>query len=320
MGARPQHEFRMPPIASPPRHPLLANAALLLMVVVGGAFFPILDQLLLHWDVLSATAGRQFLAGAGLLAALLLRERRLPALQPAAWRRLWLLGGGSMTASSLMTSLAVHYSSGVSVAIVSAANPIVAVLIARLVQNLTLARGLVVGTGLAVLGGLVAVLGTAASFQGFRGGELLIVVGGAIWTWYTIVAMRWLSGLSQLAISAFALLPVATMMPLLVAFCAVTGLADIRIDTDPASLLMVAYTGLVSNGLGNLLWFYGCSQVGVPVASLYQNLIPIAAVLVALAFGREPGWAQIAGGFIILGGVFYAQIAGRYPARRAAGR
>jgi drug/metabolite transporter (DMT)-like permease len=87
--------------------------------------------------------------------------------------------------------------------------------------------------------------------------------------------------------------------------------------TDPASLLLVAYTGLVSNGIGNLLWFYGCSRVGVPVASLFQNLMPIAAVLVSLLFGREPTWAQIAGGVVILAGVLHAQVAGRRRPRPA---
>jgi drug/metabolite transporter (DMT)-like permease len=88
--------------------------------------------------------------------------------------------------------------------------------------------------------------------------------------------------------------------------------------SDSASLLLVAYTGLVSNGIGNLLWFYGCSRVGVPVASLFQNLMPIAAVLVSLLFGREPTWAQVAGGVVILAGVLHAQLAGRRRSQSAA--
>jgi drug/metabolite transporter (DMT)-like permease len=223
-----------------------------------------------------------------------------------------------MTASSLMTSLAIHVSDGNSVAILTTANPIIAIVIARIVQHLTLARGLIVGTGLAVLGGLIAVLGSGGSLQGFRGGELLIIIGSAIWTWYTIATMRWLAGVSQIAISALSLLPVGLFLPLVVAFCAATGLTEIRMTTDPASLLLVAYTGLVSNGIGNLLWFYGCSRVGVPVASLFQNLMPIAAVLVSLLFGREPTWAQIAGGAVILAGVLHAQLAGRRRSQSAA--
>ena len=83
-------------------------------------------------------------------------------------------------------------------------------------------------------------------------------------------------------------------------------------------MVLVGYTGLVSNGIGNLLWFFGCSRVGVPVASLFQNLMPIAAVLVSLLFGREPTWAQIVGGAIILAGVLYAQLAGRRRSQSAA--
>src|SRR5260221_1534885 len=307
----------MPPPA-PSRDLFLANVALLVMVILGGAFFPILEELLKHWDLLSATAARQALAAAALLAALLIRERRLPMLRPGTGRRLCLLGGVAMTASSLMTSLAIHFSDGNSVAILATANPIIAIVIARIVQGLTLASGLIVGTCLAVLGGLIAVLGSGGSLQGFRGGELLIIVGSAIWTWYTIATMRWLAGASQIAISALSLLPVGLFLPVVVAFCPATGLADIRMATDPASLLLVAYTGLVSNGIGNLLWFYGCSRVCVPAASLFLNLMPIAAVLVSLLFGREPTWAQVAGGVVILAGVLHAQLAGRRRWQKAA--
>ena len=310
----------MPPPTPSPRDLFLANVALLFMVALGGAFFPILEEVLKRWDVLSATAARQSLAAFALVASLLIRERRLPTLRPGIWRRLWLLGGISMTASSLMTSLAIHYSDGNSVAIMTTANPIVAIVIARIVQKLPLARGLLVGTALAVLGGLIAVLGSGGTLQGFRGGEMIIIVGSAIWTWYTIAALHWMRGAPQLAISALSLLPVGILLPLIVAFCAATGLADIHMATDPTTLLLVAYTGLVSNGIGNLLWFYGCSRVGVPVASLFQNLTPIAAVLVSLLFGHDPTWAQIAGGAVILAGVLHAQIAGRRRSQSAARR
>jgi len=189
----------------------------------GQEILAILEEVLKHWDILSATAARQFLAAMALLTALLIRERRLPMLRPGTWRRLWLLGGIAMTASSMMTSLAIHFSDGNSVAILTTANPLIAILIARTVQHLSLARGLLVGTGLAVLGGLIAVLGSGGNLAGFRGGELLIIIGSAIWTWYTIVAMRWLAGTSQLAISALSLLPVGLLLPVVVAFCAATG-------------------------------------------------------------------------------------------------
>ena len=60
----------MPSHAAPPRDLLLANAALLVMVILGGAFFPILEEVLKRWDILSATAARQALAAGALLAAL----------------------------------------------------------------------------------------------------------------------------------------------------------------------------------------------------------------------------------------------------------
>ena len=40
--------------------------------------------------------------------------------------------------------------------------------------------------------------------------------------------------------------------------------------------------GAVSVALGNFLWHYGVSRVGVIIASMYGNLIPIVAVLMTL--------------------------------------
>src|SRR5262245_42880174 len=45
---------------------ILANGGLLVMVTIAGAFFPILERMLLSWDVLSVTAARQLVGGIGL--------------------------------------------------------------------------------------------------------------------------------------------------------------------------------------------------------------------------------------------------------------
>jgi hypothetical protein len=140
--------------------------------------------------------------------------------------------------------------------------PIIAILIARVVQHLTLARGL----GRHRSRGARQprrprqrrrAAGFAAASVDARGGALAD----------TGVAMRWLPA-SQMAISPCRccrwVFPAAV-----VAFCAATGLTEIRMTTDPAPLPLVAY----GPDLQRIATpqFYGCSWVGVPVASLFRT-------------------------------------------------
>ncbi|HEY8012379.1 MAG TPA: hypothetical protein VIE70_00685, partial [Dongiaceae bacterium] len=59
--------------SSPDR--LRANIGMLLTVCVWGAFFPVLERLLLTWDVYSATLGRQLCGSIVLFAVLLANPR-----------------------------------------------------------------------------------------------------------------------------------------------------------------------------------------------------------------------------------------------------
>jgi drug/metabolite transporter (DMT)-like permease len=296
------------------RERMLANAGLLVMVVLSGGFFPILERLLASWDALSVTAGRQLLGGAALTLVLALNERRLPWPRRALVGRLLLLGGGGIALGSLLTSLAVGWSDGVSAAILSAANPFMAALIARIVEGQRLSRALLAGAVLAVAGGLIAVLAGGAEIGRFRGGELLMLGAGALWTLYSILAQRWLAGHSQLAIAALTTLPAGVVLTVALGVLAAGGAMAPRIDLSLPSLLMLGYSGLLSIGIGNVLWHYGVSRVGVAVATMYTNLIPVAAVLVTVGLGMAPQPAQLLGGAVILGGVLYAQLAGRRQA------
>src|SRR5262245_10873425 len=101
------------------RNAIVANLGFLVMVVIWGAMFPALERILRTWDVFSATAGRHTFAAVALLAVLWVRERRIPVHRGLPWVHLLLLGFFGMSVTSLLTTLSVHFSSGVSAAIAS---------------------------------------------------------------------------------------------------------------------------------------------------------------------------------------------------------
>jgi drug/metabolite transporter (DMT)-like permease len=299
------------------REIVLANVGLTLMVGFWGAFFPVLERLLASWDAYSVTLARQILGTAVLSLAVAMESRRVPLPRVATWRPILILGGIGVTLGSLLTSVGVLYSSGLSSAIISTTNPIGSALTAAALDREPLARGIVFGTILSVAGGLISVLG-GQSIEGthFHGGEILIVIANVCWTWMSMAAQRWLRGYSQLQISAFTVGAGALWLLLVLPAVAASGVVALRIDLGPASLAMLAFAGTLPIALGSFLWHYAVSRIGVVVASMYNNLLPVAAVAVTVVMGGRFTLWQLGGAAVILVGVLTAQI---LALRRGAG-
>lgn len=276
------------------------------MVTMWGTFFPVVEMILNGWDVVSATVGRHSLAVLALFAVLIIRDREFPVNLAMPWRRLMILGLIGMTTTSLMTTLAIYFSSGVSAAIVSASNPITSAITARLVINLPLMPGIVIGTILSSAGGLISILGAGGTAE-FQGGEILVVIANLAWTWYSIMAQRWLKGYSQLQITALTSLTGLIGLYAILGLTAATGAIELRAEFSPVTILLFIYIGACSVGGGNFLWHFGVSKVGVTIGAMYTNLIPVAAVLVTIWAGVPPTPAQMIGGAVIIAGVFHAQ-------------
>lgn len=296
------------------RETLLANGALAVTVVLWGSSFPVIAALVQTWDVLSATASRQIVTATMLLGIIAIRERRFPLRASQPWRKLFILGTFGLAMSSALMTAAISTGGVVATAMMSAASPIVAALTARVVFAMPLYGGIVVGTLLAMAGGLViVVMGNGGVANGdlgaFRGGEGLVILATVSWTWYSQAAQRWLAGYSQLHITGLTVMTGSVALVVLATVAHVTGLYETRFDPTPASLAMVLYLGVIPIGIGAWLWMFAVSRLGVTVASIYQNFVPVSAVLVAMeAFGTVPTVYHLIGGVIILAGVVYFQV------------
>lgn len=290
-----------------------AHAGLFVMIMFWGSFFPVLERLLLTWDVLSATVARQVVGGVALF-ALMAAVEPLGSLRRLPLGRALLLGAIGIALGSMCITLAVHYSSGVSAAIVATTSPITAAIVARFVFAMPLARAMLTGAALAVVGGVIAVWAGGGGLKGFSGGEALVILANVCWTWFSVMAQRWLRGCSQVAIAAVTTATGALPLLVLLGLGAATGLHEARMDFSAETVLLMLYAGAIPIGLGNVLWHHGVSRTGVAIASMYNNLVPVSAVLVSLAAGIAPNPWQLVGGAVIIAGVLYAQLATRRPA------
>src|SRR3546814_8890877 len=88
------------------------------------------------------------------------------------------------------------------------------------------------------------------------------------------------------------------------------GIVELKVDLAPEFLLPVIYIGTVPIAIGNYLWHFGVGRIGIAVASMYTNLIPVTAALVAFVWvGTHPTLNQLVGAVVIIAGVLYAQLA-----------
>ena len=292
------------------------NCMLALGTSVWATHFLVTDSLLQTWDPYFVTAGRLLSGTFFLMAIYAFRTRGRP-LRRIPWRPALLLGTLGISISTVFLTLGVKHAGPVSAAIVAATSPIVAAFMARVIFRAPLGLAVLFGAAVAVAGGIVAALGSdAEGNEGLRGGELFILAAVILFTWYSIGAQRWLSGVSQLGITAITImiggLTVLAALPILVG----TGIAEFRFELDAHSVLSVLYLGAGPASFSLFTWHWGISRVGVTIASIYSNLAPVVVVTIRMIQGEPPTSFHLIGGALIIAGVLVAQL---LPARAGNG-
>jgi drug/metabolite transporter (DMT)-like permease len=146
-------------------------------------------------------------------------------------------------------------------------------------------------------------------------GDLLALATAATWAAYSVLIAPLMRRYSPYRISAIVLL--AGGVPLLL-----LGARQVA-DQDFAGLGGLAWAAIVFATLGplvltNVLWFRSVAAVGPSRATLFANVQPfLAAVIAMLVLGERLGPLQVAGGLAIGAGILLARRRGAgLPARR----
>jgi len=218
-----------------------------------------------------------------------LREWRVHLLQS-------LLG---LTGYTLLLYAALGLTGAVNAAVISAINPATIALGAAIFLRERLDRVQVLGLVVAFAGVTVVLTGGDVGLlleQGFGVGDVLVIGSVLAWTAYSLISRR-LATPPITATSVQAVFAVVTMLPLI----AVTG---VSLPSSPAGALGLAYIVVFPSMLGYALWNIGASKVGPARAGIFLNLLPVFTVLIALAFGAVLEPATVAGGILVIAGVY----------------
>jgi drug/metabolite transporter (DMT)-like permease len=293
----------------PHRHLLGAFAAMLFVGASWGANLPVTKVMLGYFDLMPMAAVRTAAATAALGVLLWAIEgRRALRIELPAGRFLAL--GFLMAAFFACYALGLHFSNPITAAAVGIAGPLVSAATVWLVTRQAFDRGFGIALTLTLIGGLIL---ASASLLGrgdstFRGGEIIVLLSNVLWTLYSIKAQVWFDRASQLHRAFVASLSALGWLVLCAGLLVAVGRSRSPFGVDDGWVwTQLLVTAVMASGLGGYFWNIGASRLGVPVASLWVNLVPFFAVLWAMVYGFMPSIHQIVGGLVALSGVLYMQ-------------
>ncbi|WP_137112257.1 DMT family transporter [Rhodobacter sp. SY28-1] len=297
----------MTDISSDARRSLLtANLICLASMVVWAAGLPAADLIIPHMPPVALTAARTTLAALVLL-PLWIAAEGVATVTKANWTRGAWVGFVTLGLASFFVIIALQFNDPVTVAIVSAAMPVIGILLECIADKRPFTRALAIGLVLSLVGGLIAVSGAEGEVD-FGLGVLAALASVILYTWgsrETVKALPELSALGRVAIT--------------VSGCAVVALIVAAADgllrgnwPNWSAIGLPEFTGLAIFGIGSmaisqLLWIISVGRIGIGAASMHMNAVPFYVMLMVFILGGPWSWAQTAGAAIVVTGALIAQ-------------
>ena len=264
-------------------------------------------------EMAAATAAlwRYVLACAVLVVAAFALERGLPRLSARQWLGVTLLGATGVAAYNLCFMWGLKTVPAGRASLIVALNPAATLAGAALLFGERLTRRTVTGI-LIALAGAAIVIGRGDPLALLRGGlgagELTILGCVASWSAFTLIAKRLMAGLSPLAITVYASLTGTLML----AVAALVDGAPLVPSASPAAWLALAFLGAFGTAVAFVWYNDGVRRLGAARAPVFINLVPVFAVaLGALVLGERIDASMLAGGALVLAGVYTLNVPGR---------
>jgi drug/metabolite transporter (DMT)-like permease len=294
------------PGARTQRSVIWANLLCLLSVLAWCAGLPATKDLVAAIPPLPLTMLRMAVAGTILVALWVAREGTGP-LRRANWGQGVIVGAVAMGVGGLGMTIALDLTDAVTVAIITAAMPIIGLTFEVMFDGRRVTAALLIGVALGIGGGIVALdLGRATPELGWGALASLVSVFGYVWgSRATVKRFPDLSALGRTAITvagagiAIGVLALAQM--------AWAG-SGIRWELiGPRTVGSLFFSAVVAVVVAQTLWIVAVERVGIGVAAMHNNAGPFYVMVIMLALGGIWNWTQAAGAAIVILGVLVAQ-------------
>jgi len=196
---------------------------------------------------------------------------------------------------------ALKLGSATTVALIMGTTPIFAAIVSSLLGLERLGARFWVATAIGFGGVALVALGSGGGLSANLGGDVLAIALSVTWAVYSVTIAPLMRRYSPYRISAVVLLVMC--VPFVAASSPQLAAQDYG---SPSGLvwLCLAFAIVGPLALTNVLWFTAIDRVGPSRATLFANVQPfVAAVLAALILSEHLDWLQIVGGVAILAGI-----------------
>jgi drug/metabolite transporter (DMT)-like permease len=190
-------------------------------------------------------------------------------------------------------------------ALLIGSTPVFTALVAAAIGVDRLDRVKVLGVAIAFGGVAIVAASHGLTFGSGAIGDLLTLVAAVAWAFYVSLGAGVLRRFSPLRATAWTV----TFGALFLAPIGLWQLAGVDLaQVGPGQIGAIAYSGLLSSALGNVVVFWGISLLGPTRITNLQFLPPALAIVFAAIFLGDPILAgQVLGGAIIVAGVLLAR-------------
>jgi len=274
------------------------------MTILWGANYAIVKAAIREVPPHAFNALRLIIASALFVAVL---WRRGPARVPGAdWLRLAALGFVGHLVYQLCFMGGLARTSVANGSLIIGSTPIAVSLLTAAAGHERLGPAHWVGT-LCSLGGLYAIVAWGGAAGGASlAGDLLFIAAVFCWTIYTVGSRPLLDRYSPLAVTGYT-------MAFGTLFYMPVALADLRaLDWTGVSVgawSAIVYSAVASLCIAYVIWYTAVQRIGNARTSIYSNMVPVAALVVAVIWLREPVVPmKLAGAAAILAGVLLTRL------------
>ena len=294
-----------------PRTALVGLVAFFFTSMFWGANVPVTAVLFRTFDPYWMQIWRVSIGALALAVIVVMTQGSRALAIPISFARFVLLGLG-ISLFLLVYNVGLRYTNAITAAAVMVGSPVYTALFLRVFSGTPFDKGFWVAALMTAAGGTIAVLGRAdAGGQGLslQGGEPFIVLSIIFWTLYSLGAQKWFApGETQIRRTYVSTLSAVGCSAALWGLLRLAGIAGPP-NTEPGAeaVAMLVAISILATAVGGVTWNIGVSRLGIAAGSLWQNAVPVFAVLISVAFGIHPTGQQILGGAVVMAGVAYMQ-------------